>query len=157
MKKLILTLGILISLTTMARFEEQYGANEIKIEKFQDGGNTRSFTMKDNQNIYVITQFPTAKKAESNFQDLLNEIEKRKYEVLNYTEVIATKKITFIAGNQIVVISKTMDEVDQLLLDINQLDKLDKFEQYLKLNDVHGSLGLTILNAKMNYTMRDKK
>lgn len=157
MKKLILIIGVLISLTVMAKFEEQYGAHKIKIEEFKDGGNTKCFRMKDNLNGYEVAQFPTSKKAENNFQELLNEIESKNYKILNYTDVVTTKKITFIAKSQIVVISKTMNEIDQLVLDINQLDKTDKFEQYLKLNGVRSSIGLAILNAKMSYKMRDNE
>lgn len=157
MKKLILILGILTSLTTIARFEEQYGANEIVNQKYKNGAISKTFSMKDNGQIYVLETLSTEKQAEKYFQSLLDRVEEKKYQILDYTDVIATKKITFIAGNQIVVISKTINEVGQLLLDISQLDKTDKFEQYLKLNDVHGSIGLTILNAKMSYNMRNKK
>lgn len=157
MKKIILLLSILTSLTTMARFEDQYGANEIKIEEFKDGGSRKIFTTKDMSQIYEITIFPTDKKAESEFQSILDYIEKKNYQILKYTDVFLTKQITFLTTDKLVVISKTMDEVDQLVLDINTINKTDKFEQYLKLNDVHGSIGLKIVNAKMLYKMRDKK
>lgn len=157
MKKFIPILGILISLSALARFEEQYKANEIVSKKYENGAISKTFSTKDNRQVYVVETLLTNEQAEKYFQSLLDRIEDKKYQILNYTDVIATKKITFIAGSQIVVISKTMNEVNQLLLDITQLDKTDKFEEYLKLNDVHGSIGLTILNAKMNYNMRDKK
>ncbi|WP_448821573.1 hypothetical protein [Cetobacterium sp.] len=156
MKKIIFIFGVLISFTTMAKFEEQYGANEIKIEKFEDGVSNKIFTLKDYSQIYQITKFPTTKEAELDFQNLLNEIEIEKFKILNYTNIIGTKKITFLTTNKLVVLSKTMNEIEQLVLDITTLDKTEKFEQYLKINDVHESISLTIFNAKIHYKMKDQ-
>lgn len=156
MKKLILIIGVLTSLTTMARFEEQYGANEIKIETYKGGLTSKTFSMKNTDHQNDILTFSTTGEAEEYFQGLLDEIEKQQAKILNYTDIGITKKITFL-NKGIRVITQTFNEISVLVLSINDLDKTDKFEEYLKLNGVHGSIGLTILNAKMSYQMRDKK
>lgn len=157
MKKVIIIFWVLISLTTMAKFEEQYGANEIKIETFKDGGSRKLFALKDNIHVCEVTTFPSNKLAEIEFQKHINEIEKRKLKILDYIDIVGTKKIIFLTDTKIVTLSKTMDEITQLVLDRNDLDKTEEFADYLKLNGVHGSIELTILNAKMKYKMRDKK
>ena len=157
MKKLILIIGVLTSLTTMARFEEQYGANEIKNQKYENGVISKTFSTKDYKQVYTVEVIPTSKKAEEYFQSLLNKIEEKKFKILDYTDIFAIKKITFIAGSDIIVISKADKEVSQLILNINTLDEAVNFGQYLKLNDIDSSIELTILNAKTDYIMRDIK
>lgn len=156
MKKLILIIGILISLTTLARFEEQYGANEIINKTYENGVTSKRFSMKNIYHENTILTFPTTEEAEQYFQKILDDVEKKHFRILNYTDIAATKKITFLAG-KVIVVSQTFNEVSELVLSINDLDKTDKFEEYLKLNGVHGSIGLKIVNAKMLYKMRDKK
>lgn len=158
MKKILL-IGLLIALgaSAPAKFEKQYGANEIKIEKFQDGGSSKTYSMKEENHKYFEVLFPSTKKAEEDFQRMMNWIEKENFQVLDYNNILVTKKITYIAENRIVVMSNTMNQVTQLVLDIDTLEKTDKFEQYLKINDVSGSISLSIINAKLAYKMRDKK
>lgn len=141
----------------MARFEEQYGANEIKNQKYENGVISKTFSTKDYKQVYTVEVIPTSKKAEEYFQSLLNKIEEKKFKILDYIDIFAIKKITFIAGNDIIVITIADKEVSQLILNIDNLDEAVNFGQYLKLNNVDSSIELTILNAKTDYIMRDIK
>lgn len=158
MKKIILILCLLTSLTTMARFEEQYGANEIKHQEYENGVVSKTFSTKNSNHIYEVETFKSSKNAEEYFQNILNVVEEeKKIKVLDYTDIFGIKKITFFTEKKLIVISKSNKEVSQLILNINTLDEAVNFGQYLKLNNVHGSIELTILNAKTDYIMRNIK